>query len=133
MNPFKNIGGIRSILYSLNIGRKIGFLKLFKVLSSKNTCKTCALGMGGQNGGMRNEQGHWPEICKNQYKRLPQICKIQLIQSFSISIQLTILKNYHHSNLNNRGGLNFLYSLVQEIVTTIRLVGKMHSIRSRKN
>ena len=70
MNPFKNIGGIRSILYSLNIGRKIGFLKLFKVLSSKNTCKTCALGMGGQNGGMRNEQGHWPEICKKSIQAI---------------------------------------------------------------
>lgn len=31
---------------------------------SRNACKTCALGMGGQNGGMVNESGHFPEVCK---------------------------------------------------------------------
>ena len=79
VNPFKNIGGIRSILYSINIGRKVGLLKLFKVLSSKNTCKTCALGMGGQNGGMRNEQGHWLEICKKS------------IQAFNVKEKVAVI------------------------------------------
>ena len=33
-------------------------------MRSRNTCKTCALGMGGQSGGMVNESGHFPEVCK---------------------------------------------------------------------
>ncbi len=33
-------------------------------MRSKNACKTCALGMGGQRGGMVNELGHFPEVCK---------------------------------------------------------------------
>lgn len=33
-------------------------------MRSKNACKTCALGMGGQLGGMVNEKGHFPEVCK---------------------------------------------------------------------
>jgi len=33
-------------------------------MRSRNACKTCALGMGGQRGGMVNEAGHFPEVCK---------------------------------------------------------------------
>jgi anaerobic selenocysteine-containing dehydrogenase len=29
----------------------------------KNTCKACAYGMGGQNGGMTNELGEFPSVC----------------------------------------------------------------------
>jgi molybdopterin-dependent oxidoreductase alpha subunit len=52
------------------MGRKVGFHKMWKALSSKNTCKTCALGMGGQVGGMRNEQNHWPEVCKKSIQAM---------------------------------------------------------------
>ena len=51
--------------YSLRMSRQAGgFLKLYSRLRHRNTCKTCALGMGGQKGGMVNEAGHFPEICK---------------------------------------------------------------------
>ena len=40
------------------------FAATLRKLKSKNTCKTCALGMGGQAGGMVNEAGHFPEVCK---------------------------------------------------------------------
>ena len=43
---------------------------MWKALYSKNTCKTCALGMGGQSGGMRNEQNHWPEVCKKSIQAM---------------------------------------------------------------
>jgi molybdopterin-dependent oxidoreductase alpha subunit len=36
---------------------------MLRSLATKNSCKSCALGMGGQQGGMRNEKGHFPEIC----------------------------------------------------------------------
>lgn len=58
-------GGLPAMLYVLRKGREAGgILKLYKRLRSKNACKTCALGMGGQQGGMTNERGHFPEVCK---------------------------------------------------------------------
>lgn len=39
-------------------------------MHSKNACKTCALGMGGQLGGMRNESGHFPEVCKKSLQAM---------------------------------------------------------------
>ncbi len=57
-------GGVRAIKYSLMVAKKVGTKKFVEAIFSKNTCKTCALGMGGQQGGMKNETGHFPEICK---------------------------------------------------------------------
>ena len=57
-------GGLAAILYVLQRGREVGLLKLYRRLRSRNTCKTCAVGMGGQRGGMVNETGHFPEVCK---------------------------------------------------------------------
>ena len=44
-------GGPKKILYTLNTVRKIGLRRSAKALTAKNTCKACALGMGGQLGG----------------------------------------------------------------------------------
>ncbi|MCH9023435.1 MAG: FdhF/YdeP family oxidoreductase, partial [Planctomycetes bacterium] len=58
-------GGFHAIAYSLRKARQVGgFFKLYKTLRSKNACKTCALGMGGQKGGMVDESGHFPSVCK---------------------------------------------------------------------
>ncbi len=39
-------------------------------MTSRNACKTCALGMGGQQGGMRNELGRFPEVCKKSLQAM---------------------------------------------------------------
>lgn len=58
-------GGFPALAYVMKKGREAGgVLKLYRRLRSKNACKTCALGMGGQGGGMVNEAGHFPEVCK---------------------------------------------------------------------
>ncbi|MDZ7726860.1 MAG: molybdopterin-dependent oxidoreductase, partial [Dehalococcoidia bacterium] len=58
-------GGLPAMWYVAKKSREAGGpLKLYSRLRSKNTCKTCALGMGGQHGGMVNEAGHFPEVCK---------------------------------------------------------------------
>ena len=45
-------------------------------MRSKNACKTCALGMGGQRGGMVNELGHFPEVCKkSRCRRWSPTCR----------------------------------------------------------
>jgi hypothetical protein len=64
-------GGWPAILYSLTKARQAGgFWKFYKALRSKNTCKTCALGMGGQKGGMVNERGSFPEVCKKSMQAM---------------------------------------------------------------
>lgn len=57
-------GGFAALNYVFRKGRETGFLRLWKRLRSKNACKTCALGMGGQRGGLINERGTFPEVCK---------------------------------------------------------------------
>jgi molybdopterin-dependent oxidoreductase alpha subunit len=58
-------GGWAAIRYTLDKAQAAGGLyRLYRRLSKKNACKTCAVGMGGQKGGMRNESGAWPEVCK---------------------------------------------------------------------
>ena len=61
----KSAGGIPAIRYVWTQSRHAGgFFKLYRRLRSRNACKTCAVGMGGAQGGMVNEAGHFPEVCK---------------------------------------------------------------------
>lgn len=64
MRKPKSGGGWQAVRYSLKSGSRVGMLRFWRVLRSKNACKTCAFGMGGQTGGMVNESGHFPEVCK---------------------------------------------------------------------
>ncbi len=70
------VSGFSSIKDSLRIARTVGFKNFFQSIFSKNTCKTCALGMGGQRGGMTNETGNFPQICKKSIQA--QLTDIQL-------------------------------------------------------
>ena len=71
MGRVKTGGGWRAVLYTLKKAREAGGLwALWKAMWSKNACKTCALGMGGQAGGMVNEAGHFPEVCKKSFQAM---------------------------------------------------------------
>jgi len=71
MRKVKTGGGWPAILYTLRKGREAGGVwKLWKAMRTKNACKTCALGMGGQRGGMVNEAGHFPEVCKKSLQAM---------------------------------------------------------------
>ncbi len=43
---------------------------MWRAMRTRNACKTCALGMGGQKGGMVNESGHFPEVCKKSLQAM---------------------------------------------------------------
>ena len=58
-------GGPKKILYTLQTAARMGVGNAAKALTSKNACKACAYGMGGQKGGMTNEAGEFPSICNN--------------------------------------------------------------------
>jgi molybdopterin-dependent oxidoreductase alpha subunit len=71
MRRVKSGGGWPAVLYTWRKARQAGgFLKLWRAMRSKNACKTCALGMGGQRGGMVNELGHFPEVCKKSLQAM---------------------------------------------------------------
>ena len=56
-------GGVKKVLYTLATLRRIGVGNAAKALTSKNACKACGLGMGGQKGGMTDELGEFPSVC----------------------------------------------------------------------
>jgi molybdopterin-dependent oxidoreductase alpha subunit len=65
------LGGFHSIFYVLKKARNSGGLRgMWKAMRSPNACKTCALGMGGQRGGMVNEAGKFPEFCKKSVQAM---------------------------------------------------------------
>ena len=68
--PLKTGGGWPAVKYTLKIADRVGWRRLWRAMRSKNACKTCALGMGGQAGGMRNETAHWPEVCKKSLQAM---------------------------------------------------------------
>lgn len=71
-------GGPKKVLYTLKTVARIGLLNSAKALNSKNACKACGLGMGGQRGGMTNEKDEFPSVCNKS------------IQAQSTDIQLPI-------------------------------------------
>ena len=82
-------GGWAAIKYTLRMANRVGWRRLWKAMRSKNACKTCALGMGGQAGGMRNEAGHWPEVCKKSLQAMvadmQQGLRPEFFQQYSIA------------------------------------------------
>ena len=56
-------GGPKKVLYALQTAQRIGLANTAKALTAKNACKACGLGMGGQRGGMTNEQDEFPSVC----------------------------------------------------------------------
>lgn len=62
--PIKIVGGgPKKVLYTLKTVGRIGLLNSAKALNSRNACKACGLGMGGQRGGMTNELDEFPSVC----------------------------------------------------------------------
>ncbi len=71
MQRVRTGGGWPAVRYTFSKARDAGGLwKLWKAMRSKNACKTCALGMGGQKGGMANERGIFPEVCKKSLQAM---------------------------------------------------------------
>src|SRR3954468_2604241 len=64
-------GGWPAVFYTWKKAREAGGLaKLWRAMRSKNACKTCALGMGGQRGGMVNGLGLFPGVCKKSLQAM---------------------------------------------------------------
>lgn len=99
-------GGIPAILYTLRKAREAGgLLKLWRAMRSKNACKTCALGMGGQQGGMVNERGMFPEVCKKSLQAMVSDMQGAVREEFFRTYSLPQLRSFTPRELETSGRL----------------------------
>lgn len=99
-------GGWPAIRYSFTKARQAGgFWKFYKALRSKNTCKTCALGMGGQKGGMVNEHGSFPEVCKKSMQAMASDMQPAITADFWSRHSLLDLQSWTPRELEYAGRL----------------------------
>jgi len=108
----KAAGGLPAIAYVMRKAWGTGeFADTLKRLKSKNTCKTCALGMGGQQGGMVNEAGHFPEVCKKSVQAQTADMQPAIPESFFRANDLTALRSLSSAEAENLGRLAFPIAL----------------------
>jgi molybdopterin-dependent oxidoreductase alpha subunit len=99
-------GGWRAVLYTLKKAREVGGLwPLWKAMRSKNACKTCALGMGGQAGGMVNEAGHFPEVCKKSFQAMVADMQGAVKPAFFATYSIPQLRAFTPHQLEHSGRL----------------------------
>ena len=55
---------------------------MWRALRTRNACKTCAVGMGGQAGGMVNEEGEFPEFCKKSVQAMAADLQAPIPEAF---------------------------------------------------
>lgn len=96
-------GGWKAIAYSLKLAQRVGWWKMWKAMRSRNTCKTCAVGMGGQLGGMVNEGGHFPEVCKKSFQAMASDLQGALQKQAIEAMSLQQLRAMTPRQLENSG------------------------------
>ena len=75
-------------------------------MRSRNACKTCALGMGGQLGGMVNEAGGFPEVCKKSLQAMAADMQSPIPESFWSKVSIAQLKRFSPRELESCGRLS---------------------------
>src|SRR5262245_19153869 len=101
-------GGFAAIAYTYKKGREAGgVFKLYKRMRSKNACKTCALGMGGQSGGMVNEKGSFPEVCKKSLQAQAGDMQAPLTEAFFAKHSIAELSTWSSLQMEAAGRLAF--------------------------
>ncbi len=100
-------GGWPAVAYALRAARKAkGLHKFYQALRSRNACKTCALGMGGQRGGMVNEAGSFPEVCKKSMQAMAADMQPPIPADFFRQNGFTRLRRMTPRELEHAGRLN---------------------------
>jgi molybdopterin-dependent oxidoreductase alpha subunit len=79
--------------------------RMWKALRSRNACKTCALGMGGQLGGMVNEEGRFPEVCKKSIQAMAADMQGRIHEHFFDDFSLEALRGFSPRELEAAGRL----------------------------
>ncbi|MCA9147764.1 MAG: FdhF/YdeP family oxidoreductase [Planctomycetales bacterium] len=106
MKQVRSGGGWPAIRYTLRKAREMGgLLSMWKAVRSRNACKTCALGMGGQRGGMVNERGHFPEICKKSLQAMAADMQGAIRPEFWSTYSIAQLQQFTPQQLESCGRL----------------------------
>jgi len=112
MRRLSSAGGFPAIWYTLKKGRGatsgLGLTdlwRMWKALNSKNACKTCALGMGGQKGGMVNEAGNFPEVCKKSVQAMAADLQGRIREGFFDEFSFDQLERFSPRELETAGRL----------------------------
>lgn len=105
MKRMRSGGGWKAIGYSLRLAGKVGWWRMWTAMRSKNACKTCAVGMGGQLGGMVNEGGYFPEVCKKSFQAMASDMQGAVPQDFFTQRDLNQLRAMSPRELENSGRL----------------------------
>jgi len=106
MKQVSSGGGWPAIWYTLRKAREVGgFRKLWQAMRTKNACKTCALGMGGQQGGMVNERGGFPEVCKKSLQAMAADMQGAIRPDFWSTYSIEQLKRFTPRELEACGRL----------------------------
>lgn len=99
-------GGWPSIFYTLRKAREAGgVLRFWRALRARNACKTCALGMGGQLGGMVNERGRFPEVCKKSVQAMAADMQGAVHRNFFDDFNLEKLRGFSSKDFEAAGRL----------------------------
>ena len=99
-------GGWPAIRYVLSKAREAGgVVALGAAMASRNTCKTCAVGMGGQRGGMVDEGGHHLEFCKKSVQAMVADMQPALNPAFADGLSLAALQALSPRALEHAGRL----------------------------
>lgn len=107
MSRTRSGGGWSAIWYTLEKSARAGRgpLDFWRRMASKNACKTCALGMGGQSGGMHNEAGHFPEFCKKSVQAMAADLQPPIDPMLFHTRTVSELSRYSPRQLENLGRL----------------------------
>ena len=106
MRTVKSGGGWPAIRYTFRKARGVGGLRaMYRALRSRNACKTCALGMGGQLGGMVNEKGRFPEVCKKSIQAVAADIAGRVHEHFFDDFSLETLRGFSSRELEAAGRL----------------------------
>lgn len=98
-------GGWPSLFYAMRKARGAGVGSMAQALRSNNACKTCALGMGGQRGGMVNEKGSFPEVCKKSIQAMAADMQGPIHPRFFEKFSLEQLRAFSPRELESAGRL----------------------------
>ncbi|MGD9721363.1 MAG: FdhF/YdeP family oxidoreductase [Pirellulales bacterium] len=143
MKPAKRGGGWQAVWYTWRKAREVGgIVKLWKAMRSKNACKTCALGMGGQSGGMVNESGHFPEVCKKSLQAMAADMQGAIRDDFFGTYSIPQLQQFSPRELESCGRIasplvleqgSQNYRAIAWEDALARIAGKLKSIAPRES
>lgn len=106
-------GGWAAIWYTLRKSFSTNPIEFWRRMASRNACKTCAYGMGGQAGGMRNETGSFPEFCKKSVQAMAADMQPPIADDFFERHSIDDLARLTPRELENLGRLAYPVALEQ--------------------